>query len=36
MMVAEGAEMVDYYAASQKVPSSEKGNEVGGSGLCSL
>lgn len=36
MMIAEGAEVVDYYAASQKVPSSEKGNEVGGSGLCSL
>lgn len=34
--IAEGGEMASCYAVSQKVPSAEKANEVGGSDLWSL
>jgi hypothetical protein len=36
VVCAEGAEVVDYDAVSQKVPSGEKTNEGGGSDLCGL
>lgn len=36
MVIAEGAEIVGYYAVSLKEPSSEKTNEGADSDLCSL